>query len=41
MRTILGNAVWIHVAQPDLVNVSRQLAEQRILSLVYYIGTLQ
>jgi len=26
---------------PDQVDVSRQLAEQRILSLVYYIGTLQ
>jgi mono/diheme cytochrome c family protein len=26
---------------PDQVEQSRQLAEQRILSLVYYIGTLQ
>lgn len=41
MRIILGIAVRINVAQPDQVDVSRQLAEQRILSLVYYIGTLQ
>jgi mono/diheme cytochrome c family protein len=26
---------------PDQVDISKQLAQQRILSLVYYIGTLQ
>ncbi len=26
---------------PDQAAMTRQLAEQRILSLVYYIGTLQ
>jgi mono/diheme cytochrome c family protein len=30
-----------HPVTPDQVDITRQLVEQRILSLVYYIGTLQ